>query len=180
MRAPNSIRGEFYAVRAALTAALKEAPQAAVPIAEALQAVDRLERLVDQIQPSGDAGAQPRRGRRNQPKTYHIEGRPGEEALCEYRPDDPDRPFRCPRATYDALARVLAAAPKPAKFDDLAKRVGRELGHVPALYQLRVALRFWTRPEVGLVERARTRYRAREPERFERQAGEAWKHAEHS
>lgn len=176
MTSSGKVRDELHAVRAALTDLLKRTPDAAVHIADALQALDRLERSLEQMPTSDTATpAKPTRGRRNQPKTYRVERQSGQEALCEYRAEDPDRPFRCPKVTYDALARVLAGAAKPLKFEEIAKRVKKELGHMPAVYQLRVALRFWTQPEVGLVDKVRTRYRAVQLAHLERDARAAWK-----
>jgi hypothetical protein len=172
------VRDELHAVRAALTDLLKRTPNAAVHVADALQALDRLELAIEHVPARAPvAPAAVTRGRRNQPKLYRVEGRPGHEALCEYRADDPDRPFRCPRVTYDPLAKVMGSVSKPIKFDEIAKRLAKELGHMPALYQLRVALRFWTKPEVGLVEKVRTRYHAAITERFVSEASKAWRSA---
>jgi hypothetical protein len=157
MSVQSKVLDELRKARAAVTEVLRHAEKAAPHVADALNALDRLERLLETA--SAKATPEPRRGARSKPKTYRVEGRPGQEALCEYRADDPDRPFRCPKATYDALALVMADTPKPARFDDIAKRLKKQLGELPALYQLRVALRFWTTPEVGLVERVRARYR---------------------
>lgn len=175
MTSSGKVRDELHAVRAALTGLLKRTPDAAVHVADALQALDRLELAVEQVAASvATTPAAGTRGRRNQPKTYHVEGQSGQEALCEYRAEDPERPFRCPKATYDALARVLADATRPLKFEELAKRLAKDLGHMPALYQLRVALRFWTQPEVGLVDKVRTRYRVSPGQRFARATEREW------
>ena len=160
------------AARAAVTEVLRHPQQAAPHVADALSALDRLERLLESTPAAPTAAAT--RGRRNQPKVYRVEGRTGQEALCEYRADDPGRPFRCPKRTYDALARVLTALPKLAKFPDIEKRMKKELGEVPALYQLRVALRFWTSPAIELVERTRAQYRAKAPRSFVREAQRLW------
>jgi hypothetical protein len=163
---------ELRKARAAVTEVLRHAPNAAPHVADALNTLDRLEKLLE----AAPATATPtmRRGARNQPKAYRVEGPADREALCEYRADDPDRPFRCPKTTYDALARVMMNTSKPAKFEDIAKRLKKELGELPALYQLRVALRFWTRPEVRLVEKVRTRYHAHNANLFARDARAAW------
>lgn len=165
----------FRAARAALTEVLRHPQQAAPHVADALSALDHLEKLLENGPPAEGPPARP--SRRNQPKSYRVEGQTGQEALCEYRADDPDRPFRCPKRTYDALARVLAALPKLAKFPDIEKRMKKELGEVPALYQLRVAIRFWTAPETTLVERTRAQYRARKPQTFVREARRCWEQA---
>lgn len=172
---PRSAQQEIRTTRAAITEVLKAAPQAAGPIAEALQALDRLERALDGAAP--ESAPTPRRGHRNQPKTYRVEGPPGREALCEYRADDPGRPFRCPKPTYDALARVMASTTKLTKFPEIERLLKKELGELPAVYQIRVALRFWTTPEVGIVERVRARYRARNCVAVVREAERAWSHA---
>lgn len=173
MLASAQILDELRNARAAVTEVLRHPQHAAPHVADALTALDRLERTLETV-PRSAAPAVPR-GRRNQPKIYRIEGRPGRAALCEYRADDPDRPFRCQKPTYDALARVMAAAPKPMKFDDITKRLKKELGELPALYQLRVALRFWRTPETLLVNKFRTCYVASAADRFERLAEDAWK-----
>ena len=172
---PRSAQQEIRTARAAITEVLKAAPQAVGPIAEALQSLGRLERLLDGAVAGPPPG--PHRGQRNQPKTYRVEGLPGREALCEYRADDPGRPFRCPKATYDALARVMVATTKLTKFPDIEKLLKKELGELPAVYQIRVALRFWATAEVDIIERVRARYRARNCEAVAREAERAWSHA---
>lgn len=169
---PRSVQQEIRAVRAAVTDVLKTAPSAAGKIAEALQALDRLERLFEGIAPS--VPSPPRRWQRNQPKTYRVEGPRSHEALAEYRADDPGQPFRCPRTTYDALARVLAATTKLTKFYDIQKLLKKELGELPAVYQIRVALRFWVSDGVELVEKIRARYRVKNGTGFLRATAAAW------
>jgi hypothetical protein len=169
---PRLVQQEIRTARAAITDVLKAAPSGAGKIAEALQALDRLERLLEGIAPS--LPVRTRRWQRNQPKTYRVEGPPGHEVLAEYRADDPGQPFRCPRTTYDALARVLAATTKLTKFYDIQKLLKKELGELPAVYQIRVALRFWVSDGVELVEKIRARYRASEPACFVQSAGAAW------
>lgn len=173
MLASERAREELRAARTAFTAVLKQAPEAAPQVADALEALDRLERLMERGTEQGRPAA--KRGLRNRPKTYRVEGPPGREALCEYREKDPDHPFRCPKATYDAMARVMASTPKLAKFGDIEKGLKKDLGDLPAVYQLRVVLRFWTTPDVDLVERVRARYRARRPAEFRRLATQAWR-----
>lgn len=172
---PRSAPQEIRVARAAITEALKAAPQAAAPIADALQSLDRLERLLDGAAPRPAPTARP--GPRNKPKTYRVEGPPSREALCEYRADDPARPFRCPKATYDALARVMATTVKPIKFPEVERLLKKELGELPAVYQIRVALRFWTTAEVDIVERVRARFRARQCDTIVREAEVTWGHA---
>ncbi len=169
---PRSAQQEIRRVRAALTGVLKTTPSAAGKIAEALQALDRLERLFEGIAPS--VPSPPRRWQRNQPKTYRVEGPPSHEALAEYRADDPGQPFRCPRATYDALARAMASTTKLTKFYEIQKRLKKELGEVPAVYQSRVALRFWASDGVELIEKIRARYRVTSGTEFLRAAAAAW------
>ena len=64
------------------------------------------------------------------------------------------------RTVADLLRKALPDTLKPARFDDISKRLKKELGELPALYQLRVALRFWTTPEVELLERVRAKCKA--------------------
>lgn len=169
---PRSALQEIRTTRTAITEALKAAPQAAGPIAEALQALDRLERALDGA--ASESAPTARRGHRNQPKTYRVEGPPGREALCEFRADDPGRPFRCPKPTYDALARVMATTTKLTKFPEIERMLKKELGELPAVYQTRVALRFWGTTGVELVERIRARYKAKDGAKFLRAAAVAW------
>jgi hypothetical protein len=175
MPAQSQVLEELRNARTAVTEVLRHAENAAPHVADALNALDRLERLLGTV--SATSRSSPRQGARNKPKSYRVEGGPGQEALCEYRADDPERPFRCPKATYDALARVLAGATKPVKFDDIARRLKKEMGTLPALYQLRVALRFWRRPEVGLVDKVRARYLTRNANLFAGDAHAAWAEA---
>jgi hypothetical protein len=169
---PRLVQQEIRTARAAITDVLKAAPSGAGKIAEALQALDRLERLLEGIAPS--LPVRPRRWQRNQPKTYRVEGPPGHEVLAEYRADDPGQPFRCPRTTYDALARVLAATTKLTKFYDIQKLLKKELGELPAVYQSRVALRFWVSDGVELVAKIRARYKTTDGANFLRAASAAW------
>ena len=128
-RQPRSaaVRRRHHAVRRSAEADGPCHPQeAALRVADALNAIDRLERSSEAVPTTDRPTVQ--RGQRNRLKAYRIEGRPGREALCEYRADDPDRPFRCPKATYDALVWVMAAMPKLAKFSNIAKRIKKLSG----------------------------------------------------
>lgn len=171
MPSTSSIREGFRAVRASLTDLLKEHPASAARVAEALRAVDEVERLVDTPAPAV-ASESPRRTR-GKPKEYWIERTGNQQVLAEYRPDD-QNPFRCPRATYDAMARVFARIEKFVKYEEVLKGLDKELRTRPADFQVRVVLRFWAGPEVGLIERTRARYRPRSADTFVEAARLAW------
>ena len=172
MENPTNTREGFRAVRSQLAELLKAHPETATKIAEILQTVDGVEQLVE-------AGAPPQSGpvaghQRGKPKEYRVEKRGTEEVLAEYRADD-ENPFRCPRQTYDVLATVLAGTEDWVKYRDLVKMVAKELRPKPADYQMRIVLRFWSQPEIGLVKRARARYRLTNASHFSESARKAWR-----
>jgi len=167
----SSVREGFRAVRSSLTELLKEAPVAAPRVADALEALDHLERAVD-VSESVTVEASTGRQRGLQ-KSYWVERRGTEEVLTEHRLGDPS-PFRCPRSTYNALARAISRTKRLTKYEDLARTVRKELGSSPADYQLRLTLRFWISGGVRLVERSRARYRPINARDFLQAARTAW------
>jgi hypothetical protein len=171
-----AVRDGFRMVRRLLADLLTDTPNVGPRIAELLHAVDELERAVETVGPP--APTETRRATRGKAKNYTVERSGDDEVLTEQRPDDPN-PFRCPRSTYDAVARVLARLDRPAKYAEIAKAVAKELRPAPADYQIRVVLRFWADRSVGLIERARARYRPLDSTRLMRLATEAWRRAAH-
>jgi hypothetical protein len=175
-----AIREQFRRIRSVLTDLLKlddvlaKHRELAPRIGEAIQAMDDVERQVDAV--TVTAMAQPGRRPRGKPKTYRIEHAGKQELLAEYRPDD-ENPFRCPRSTYDGLARVFAKTERLVKYEEVAKSLRKELGSMPADFQIRVVLRFWSQPDVGLIERARARYRPHDSRNFADGARRAWENA---
>lgn len=166
---------EFRKIRGMLTDLGAERREIADRVFELLKAVDTLEQLVEASRPSAARNDRPARVR-GKAKSYRIEQVGKDEVLAEYR-EDSDLPFRCARSTYDALARAISKSDKPAKYSDLVKVITKDLGSAPADYQIRLALRFWAQPEIGLVERARARYRTRKSASFVEAARNVWKEA---
>jgi hypothetical protein len=169
------ITQEFRKIRGMLTDLGAERREIADRVFELLKAVDTLEQLVEASRPVAGRNDRPTRVR-GKAKSYRIEQVGKDEVLAEYR-EDSDLPFRCPRSTYDALARGLSKSDKPVKFGDLVKAITKESGSAPADYQIRLALRFWAQPEVGLVERARARYRPKLTAGFVEASKRAWRAA---
>jgi len=178
MPSATNIREGFRCIRSLLADLLKHGdvlekhPELMPRIGEAIQAMDEVERQVDATTVATAAAP----GRRGKPKTYRIEHVGKQEVLAEYRPDD-ETPFRCPRSTYDGLARVFARTDRFVRYGDVTKSLRKELGAAPADFQIRVVLRFWSQPDVGLIERARARYRPRDPQKFVDAAEHAWEEA---
>jgi hypothetical protein len=97
---------------------------------------------------------------------YLVEGTGLTETLTEYRGSGKSMPHRCPKALYEAIASVLAAADRPLSAEDIAAGVEKEMGVRPAEYQLRVPLRLWMTGTPPLVSRVRARYRAGDRQAF--------------
>ena len=172
----------FSQLRTSLIKVLRNSPEAREPICDALELIEVLQQQMEaKRDPDSDAaaGARPRKGgaggaapQQQQPQQEYIVQDTGEgQFLTERRPSG-SQPFRCPQDAYDAAARVLGKAPEPLHFDELLEGLNRETGERQADYRLRVCLRFWIGH--GLVERFRTRYRAKDPATFADRAGAAW------
>ncbi len=174
MAAASTLREGVQRVRSLVTDLLDDPSASAPRIAEILRAVDQLDRLVS----SAGAPAAERVRIRGKAKTYTVQRVGDEDVLAEHRPDDPN-PFRCLRRTYDVAARAMSKFDRPVKYPEIAKAVAKELGAPPADYQVRVVLRFWSEPDVRLLERARARYKPVDPARFVKLAGDAWRRATH-
>ena len=180
MSSAMNIREGFRCIRSLLADLLKHGdvlekhPELMPRIGDAIRAMDEVERQVDAA--TATTAAMPGRRPRGKPKTYRVEHAGKQEVLAEYRPDDAN-PFRCPRSTYDGLARAFARTERFVKYGEVKKALRKELGAMPADFQIRVVLRFWSQPDVELIERARARYRPRDPQRFLDAARQAWEAA---
>ncbi len=174
MPAEPTLREAFRRVRSLLLDLMAEHPATAPRATEAFRALEQLEHRLEGLAADGDRGGD--RQTRGKPKTYQVERTGAEEVLAEYRPDD-EIPFRCPRATYDALAKAFTNSTQFLKYEEVMKLLGKEIKPVPADYQVRVILRFWAQPEVGLIERSRARYRPNKAAGFAKAARRAWKAA---
>jgi hypothetical protein len=78
---------------------------------------------------------------------------PRTETLAEHRTSGKSNPFRCSKALYDAVAKVLAVTERPLAVEEIAAEAGKLLGEPPADFQLRVPLRLWLREEPPLITR---------------------------
>lgn len=160
----------FRRIRSILFDLLGKYPEVSPPVAEVLKELENLEQVVGSLTTEGNGA---KRQNRRKTKTYRIEQSGPDEFLAEYRPDDVN-PFRCPRNTYDALARALAKCDRFVKYDELLKLLDKHIKPRPADYQIRLALRFWAQPEIDLIERARARYRPQNKKGFQEAARRVW------
>ena len=167
----------FSQVRTALIRALRTSPEAREPLCDALEQLEAIQQELEEYRrdlppPASDVPVIPARPRRNtKSQEYEIQNTADGGFLTERRAGH-SQPFRCPRGTYDAAARVLAAAPEALPFEDLMERLNAQVGQRQPDYRLRVALRFWMTHEAVL--RSRTKYRAAERSGFEARAAELW------
>jgi hypothetical protein len=84
-------------------------------------------------------------------------------------------PFRIPRESYDAIARVMPRFNAFAKYAEIASALQQQLGAALPDYQIRTVLRFWS--EHGAVEKNRARYRVLEPKKWTKNIERAWAEA---
>ena len=120
-------------------------------------------------------GTPPGRGPRHAKTVehYRVEAIGRGWALAEYRSSRP-QPFRCPKAVLTEVARALARADHPLKFEDVRRAVLKNLAKPPATYLLRISLRFMIAR--GLVEHGQTRFRATASD-LESAVADAWEAA---
>lgn len=166
----------FSQLRTSLIKVLRNSPESRVPICDALELVEALQQKIEakrnpDAPPSragpragGDAGT-------GGAQEYLIQSTHEGQFLTERRPSG-SQPFRCPKDAYEAAARVIAEADGPLHFEDIHDRLNRAMGERQADYRVRVCLRFWLNHRV--IERFRTRYRAKEPGGFFKQAMGLW------
>lgn len=133
------------------------------------------EDLPDRHEDHGDGTTPPGRGPRpaKTVEHYRVEAIGRTWALAEYRSSRP-QPFRCPKAVLIEVARALARADHPLKFEDVRRATRRNLGGSTATYLFRIALRFMIAR--GLVEHGQTRFRATASE-LESAVADAWEAA---
>lgn len=163
----------FSQVRTALIRALRTSPEAREPICDALEMLETIQQQLEQnlrTLPAEGMTRQPARGKSGS-QEYAVQGGGDGQFLIERRPGH-SQPFRCPRATYDAAAHVLADAVDALHFDELMERLNARTGDRQPDYRLRVALRFWV--AAGAVGRSRTKYKAAEGRTFPDTARRLW------
>ena len=159
----------FSQVRTALIRALRSSPEAREPLCDALEQLEAIQQELDEYQRGTRAGGAaasarsvaPRRQARSQ--EYEIQATPDGSYLTERRPGH-SQPFRCPRATYEAAAEVLAGTAEALPFEELMERLNSKMARRQPDYRLRVALRFWMTHSV--VVRSRTKYRPTDASSF--------------
>lgn len=169
----------FSQLRTSLIKVLRNSPESREPICDALELIEALQQQME-AKRNPEAG-EPAGGRKagkgegeKQHQEYVVQDTGEGQFLTERRPSG-SQPFRCPKDAYEAAARVLAGAGEPLHFDELLEGLNREMGERQADYRLRVCLRFWLAS--GLVDRFRTRYRAKEAAGFVDRARAEWDRA---
>jgi len=172
----------FSQLRTSLIKVLRNSPESREPICDALELIEALQQQIE-AKRNPDAGDAPggRQGRRAKgdgqsppQQAYVVQDTAEGQFLTERRPSGA-QPLRCPKDAYEAAARVLARATEPLHFEELLDGLNKETGERQADYRLRVCLRFWLGH--GLVERFRTRYRAKEADGFAARAMQEWETA---
>ena len=168
----------FSQVRTALIRALRASPEAREPLCDALEQLEAIQQELEQYQralppPPTANGSRPAAGerRRGKSQAYEIQDTPDGSFLTERRPGH-SQPFRCPRATYDAAAAVLAETPDALPFEELMERLNARTGHRQPDYRLRVALRFWMTHQA--VVRSRTKYKPADRTNFTGLSAALW------
>jgi len=164
----------FSQIRSALIKVLRTSPEAREPVCDALELLETVQQQVEETRHLApvqtDSPASSAR-KRTKLQEYEIQGSDDDQFLMERRPGH-SQPFRCPRATYDAAAKVLAEAQGALHFDELMDRLNARLPQRQPDYRLRVALRFWMAAQA--VTRHRTRYKAVSPKEFSQFSGRLW------
>jgi hypothetical protein len=163
----------FSQVRTALIKALRTSPDAREPLSDALELLDTIQQQLEHYrqamppQPAARAAHKPR----VRLQEYQVQTSADGQFLTERRPGH-SQPFRCPRATYDAAAEVVAAAEQALHFDELVERLNAKVGERQPDYRLRVALRFWLAGNAIL--RSRTKYKPVDRAAFRETARRLW------
>ena len=164
----------FSQVRTALIRALRTSPDAREPLCDALELLETIQQQLEQYRAAmslkSEAG-RPAGRARGRFLEYHVQSSADGEFLSERRPGH-SQPFRCPRATYDAAAEVLASAEQALHFDELMERLNARVGQRQPDYRLRVALRFWLAG--GTILRSRTKYKPVERQTFVETVRRLW------
>lgn len=163
----------FSQVRTALIKALRTSPDAREPLCDALELLETIQQQLEHYRQA----MPPEPATRSSPKPrarmqeYQIQTSADGQFLTERRPGH-SQPFRCPRATYEAAADVVAAAEQALHFDELVERLNAKTGERQPDYRLRVALRFWLAGNVLL--RSRTKYKPIDRPAFRDTARRLW------
>ena len=163
----------FSQVRSALIKALRTSPDAREPLCDALELLETIQRQLEQYRhampptPASRVAPKPR----GKLQEYQIQTSADGAFLTERRPGH-SQPFRCPRATYDAAAEVVATTEPAMHFDELVERLNARMGERQPDYRLRVALRFWLAG--GAILRSRTKYKAVDRNAFRETARSMW------
>ncbi len=156
--------------------ALSAQPKLAKPAAQILKDIDVVESAVRDL--ARDLAIDnPRSGKPRKTAVvshYTVEQMPseGQDALAEHRTSGA-QPFRCPKETYLAVAKIIAGAMAPMKFNNLQSAADSRMGRAVPAYQLRLCLRFWA--TAGLLQHRRARFAPLQSGGFEAAAGTALK-----
>jgi hypothetical protein len=166
----------FSQLRSSLIKVLRNLPESREPICDALELIEALQQ---QIETKRHPDPPQPRGQRKLVSTppsqdYFVQKTHEGDFLTERRPTG-SQPFRCPRETYTAAAKVLAQTAEALHFEELLDRLNGAMRERQADYRLRVCLRFWLGHK--LIERFRTRYRAADPKTFVTAAQTLWDEA---
>jgi hypothetical protein len=162
----------FSQLRTSLIKVLRNSPESREPICDALELIETLQQQAE-AKRHPDPPVTPERSKEDAPgrQAYAVQPTPEGDFLTERRPNG-TQPFRCPKPTYGAAARILAETTAPLHFEEFLDRLNAAMGQRQADYRLRVCLRFWLAH--GRVQRFRTRYRATEAGTFLREAEGLW------
>lgn len=173
------IKDQIRRLRIIANRILRAAPEVAVDVAEFSEVLLDMELVVeDTVHWSGDALAKAevtpktRHWRSDQDRSYQVEIAFGEEKLCEVRSGADQRPFRCPRAVYDAVVTVIDGSVKPIGFDELTSQVNERTSESIAGYLIRVVLRFLRKSRI--LARTRRNFAPIDRASFTEAAGRAW------
>ncbi len=168
--------------RMRLIGLLRQSAEGSEILAEALEALEELDRLHRSFGPAErervgqDASAG--RGRRRQrpaetASRFQVEQTRRGSYLAEHFSTN-RQPFRCPEEMYNKTAAVLAKVKKPISFEEILANVRRAAEDALPDYLVRVCLRFWQSTDPPLVKKHRARYRPGRASQFRRDAHQAW------
>jgi len=171
--AAKSIQIHVDAARDALTEAIAEHPDHARRVAEALKALREIEKAIE----SEDTfrRGSPRKGPKpaRAVERYAAEQRDGRWYLAEFRSSH-GQPFRCPRATLDLTAEVLAGM-KQARFIELHQAVCQAQGEAVPDFHVRTALRFLKSEKLVEHRSARFAVQTTGPGKWTNKVERAWR-----
>jgi hypothetical protein len=165
------IRVQMRRVRGALTRMLADDAEITRRVAEALEALEEGERLLDELAAAGPAVAVARRGVR---KSYRVDKHDEGEFLEEWREGE-NVPFRVRRSAYESIAAVMTRFKDAVAYEEIARSVKKQTGEALPEYAIRTVLRFWV--ERRLIQRSRSRYRRSSGGEWPTSALNAWREA---